>query len=105
MGQAQECRVRAPPHPPYGSRDGTPDTCRAQPDQIYRDRNSFPVKPAGYSLPGNSPFLLERRVPGRKFVIAVANGVRACCDQLGADDGSRSVVPASWKRLSESLAG
>ena len=24
MGRAQECRVHAPPHPLYGSRDGTP---------------------------------------------------------------------------------
>jgi hypothetical protein len=45
---------------------------RAQPDQIYRDRNSFQAQPAGYSRPGNGPFLLNRRVPGRNFVIAVA---------------------------------
>ncbi len=36
---------------------GTPYACRAQPDQIYRDRNSFPAEPAGYSPPGNGPFL------------------------------------------------
>ena len=72
MGRVQECRVRAPHTPLYGSRDGTPHTHRPQPEQIYRDRNSFPVKPAGYSLPGNGPFLLNRRVPIREFVIAVA---------------------------------
>ena len=64
MGQAQKCRVRAPPHPLYGSRAGTPRTCRAQPEQIYRDRNSSPAEPAGYSLPGNGPFLLERSPSG-----------------------------------------
>jgi hypothetical protein len=55
MDQAQKCRVRAPPHPLYGSRDGTPDTCRAQPDQIYRDHNSFPMKPTGYFPPRKPP--------------------------------------------------
>jgi hypothetical protein len=30
---------------------------RAQPERIYRDRNSFPMEPAGYSLPGNTPLL------------------------------------------------
>jgi len=55
MGQAQECRVRAPPHPLSGSRNGTPDTCRAQPDQIYQDRNSSPAESAGYSPRGQPP--------------------------------------------------
>jgi hypothetical protein len=52
----------------------TPYASRPQPDQIYRDRNSSPAEPAGYSLPGNGPFLLNRQVPGRKFVIAVCLG-------------------------------
>jgi hypothetical protein len=51
--------------------DRTPHVCRAQPEQIYRDRNSSPAEPAGYSLSGNIPFFLERRVPGRKFVIVL----------------------------------
>jgi hypothetical protein len=37
---------------------GTPDTHRAQPDQIFRDRNSFPAEPAGYSLPKKRPLPL-----------------------------------------------
>jgi hypothetical protein len=49
---------------------GTPYAHRAQPEQIYRDRNSSPAEPAGYSLPGNGPFLLKRRLPGRNSVIA-----------------------------------
>jgi hypothetical protein len=57
MGRAQERRVRAPPHPLYGSRAGTPDTCRAQPNQIYPDRNSSPAEPTGYSLPRKHPLL------------------------------------------------
>src|SRR5690349_14487869 len=65
-------RHAADPHTPlYGSRAGTPYSSRAQPDQIYRDRNSSPAKPAGYSLLGNGPFLLNRRIPGGKAVIAV----------------------------------
>jgi hypothetical protein len=66
-------RVAANPGaPPLMERANvTPYASRAQPEQIYRDRNSSPAEPAGYSLPGNGPFLLNRRVPGRKSVIAV----------------------------------
>ena len=74
-------RHRSPPadreNPLIMRADGIPHTHRAQPDQICRDRNSFPAEPAEYSLPGNGPFRLERRVPGRKFVIAVDCGFRA----------------------------
>lgn len=34
VGRMQEHCVRAPPLPLYGSRDGTPRTCREQPDQF-----------------------------------------------------------------------
>jgi hypothetical protein len=46
---------------------GTPYAHRPQPNQIFRDRNSLPAEPAGYSPLGNTPFLLNRRVPGRNL--------------------------------------
>jgi len=57
----------------YGSRDGTPWSCRAQPNQIYRDRLRFRQIAVKHPRLGNRPLLLERRVPGRKSVIAVAD--------------------------------
>ncbi len=67
MGQAQERRVRAPPHPLYGSRAGTPDTCRAQPDQIYRDRNSLPAERRQTSSAGKPPLPSQPTGTRQKF--------------------------------------
>ena len=43
------------PTPLYGSRDGTPDTCRPQPEQIYQDRNSFPADRRRIPCPETAP--------------------------------------------------
>ena len=59
--------------PLWSARGGTPYASPAQPDQIYRDRNSSPADRRQIPAQRNGPFLLERRVPGRKSVIAVAD--------------------------------
>jgi len=41
------------------------------PGSDFQDRNSLPAECVKYPHPRNGPFLLERRVSGRKFVIAV----------------------------------
>jgi hypothetical protein len=74
MGRRRRSPCNDPGDPLYGSRAGTPYPHRAQPDQIYRDRNSLPAERVKYPHPRNGPFFLNRRVPGRKFVIAVADG-------------------------------
>jgi hypothetical protein len=68
-------RLQRTGEPPLMMRaGGTPRTSRPQPDQIFQDRISLPAESAGYPHPRNGPFLLNRRVPDRKFVIAVADG-------------------------------
>jgi hypothetical protein len=71
----------ARPHPAnradplYGLRDGTPDTRRAQPDHIYRDRLRLRQSAVKYPRPENRPLRLDRQVPGQKFVIANSSGL------------------------------
>jgi hypothetical protein len=61
-------RVAANPHTPLMERAGeTPYPSRAQPDQIYRDRNSLPAEPAGYSLPGKRPLPSQTTGTWQKF--------------------------------------
>jgi hypothetical protein len=82
--------------PPYAARERDssylPRATRPDFWDRFGFRQSRPVTPR----PGNSPFLFERRVPARKFVIAVAG-----CGFLGClpwrvpvssfSDGKRSV--------------
>ena len=57
--------------PLMDARDGIPYAHRAQPDQIFPARISFPAERVKYPHPRNGPFRFKRRVPGRKFVIAL----------------------------------
>jgi hypothetical protein len=72
MNQAQERCVRTPPHPLYGSRGRDSSYSSRATGADFWDRNSLPAERVKYPHPRNSPFLFERRVPGRKFVTAVA---------------------------------
>jgi site-specific DNA recombinase len=69
--------VRTPPHPPmqiarwdssYRSRATRPD---------FRNWFRVPAELSGYSRPETAPFLFDRRVPGRKFVIAGIDRTRS----------------------------
>jgi hypothetical protein len=52
--------------------DGTPDSARAQPDQIFRVATRFRQNWSDIPCPENGPFLLKRRVPARKSATAGA---------------------------------
>jgi hypothetical protein len=74
MDQAPKCRVRAP-HTPYT------DRAMGLLNPVARNRIKFIAiairlrqNRPDIPYPGNTPFLLKRRVPGRKSVIAVAEG-------------------------------
>jgi len=76
MGRAQERRVRAPPHPLYGSRerDSSYLSRAIGADHFRQNRPDIPGL-------GKGPFLLERRVPGRNSVITVAYLGKIRCRQ------------------------
>jgi hypothetical protein len=76
MGQAQECRVRAS-HTPYTDRaTGLLDPAARNRSRFIEIAIRFRWNRPDISCPENGPFLLERRVPGRKSVIA--GGVTTC---------------------------
>jgi hypothetical protein len=52
---------------------GTPDTHRAQPDQIFRDRNSLPAGRRQTSLARKPILMAESMGIYAKFVIAIAD--------------------------------
>jgi len=94
MGQAQKCRVRTP-HTPYTDRaTGLLMSVARNLTRFYEIVIRLPAEPAGYSLPGNTPFLFERRVPGRKRVPAIdepgAAGLAPCVVDRGRGARPRS---------------
>jgi hypothetical protein len=60
-----------PGGPPYDARGRDSLNQSRAPGSDFQDRNSLPAECVKYPHPRNGPFLLERRVSGRKFVIAV----------------------------------
>src|SRR5688500_7058628 len=52
---------------------GTPHVCHAQPDQIYRDRNSLPADRPQTSPAGKPPFTAGSTGTYAEFVIAIAD--------------------------------
>ena len=52
---------------------GTPYACRAQPDQIYRDRNSFPAERRQISPARKPPLTAGSTGTYAEFVIAIAD--------------------------------
>jgi hypothetical protein len=94
MGQAQKCRVRTP-HTPYTDRaTGLLMSVARNLTRFFEIVIRLPAEPAGYSLPGNTPFLFERRVPGRKRVPAIdepgAAGLAPCVVDRGRGARPRS---------------
>jgi hypothetical protein len=91
--------VRAPPHPPvWIARWDSSYQSRATRSD-FRNRFRFPAEPAGWSCPETAPFFFDRRVPGRKFVIAVADRARSAPGRLSRLLRPGYTMPASETRL------
>jgi hypothetical protein len=87
-GSGAEALRSRTPHPLYRSRDGTPHTCPAQPDQICQDRNSLPAESRpDIPRPETTPSFSTDRYLAEKSVIA---GVTICNVKREAPAGGQS---------------
>jgi hypothetical protein len=74
MGRRCRSPCNGPGDPLMMRAGGTPYAHRAQPNQIYRDRNSFPAERCQTSLARKPPLTAGSTGNDAEFVIAVADG-------------------------------